>query len=189
MQAHGILTGALPEPVHRCRACFLEAAFVPLLAARQRSSSVLLCPLVLPFSLCSFSAGLGQSARARALAGSSGRVVAGPGPGSHPLVLLHRPPPTSIGPAPVPGPGVGRSSLSLCSVLRRRERGRFFAFRLGCNAKWLPSLRPSLDHDFRTQKHCTQGILRLVRCLPVLLETVLGLVCFGSGFHRRWYCS
>ena len=63
--------GFLPEPVHRCRACFLEAAFVPLLAARQRSCSVLLCPLVLSFSLCLFSAGLRQSARARVLAGSS----------------------------------------------------------------------------------------------------------------------
>ena len=39
--------------------------------------------------------------------------------------------------------------LSLCSVLRRRERRRFFAFRLACYAKWLPCLRPPLEHDFR----------------------------------------
>jgi len=58
---------------------------------------------------------------------------------------LHRPP------SALPLCSVGRSSLSLCSVLRRRERRRFFAFPLGSYTKWVPCLRSPLDRDSVTQ--------------------------------------
>jgi hypothetical protein len=36
-RAHGISTGALPEPMHWCRASLLEAALILFFAARQHS--------------------------------------------------------------------------------------------------------------------------------------------------------